>query len=254
MVHRFARFRHRGLAALTVFTAVVAAVFAPYTGPAKTAGAAPPVKALPAARPAAKPTTKPKPKARPAKTVYQVDTDDPVVFLTIDDGAVRDPSMVSVLKQGHIRPTLFLTKQYVDADPAFFRELRDRTGGAIENHTATHPNLKGRSRAAQTAQIGPVSDAYAREFGTRPTLFRAPYGNVDKNTLLAAAAAGAKYDVHWDCEIDDGRIAYAGSHHFRPGSIVLMHFRHSFHRDVAAFLAQARHDHLRPALLTDYLK
>jgi peptidoglycan/xylan/chitin deacetylase (PgdA/CDA1 family) len=253
MIHRFARFHYRGLAALTVFVATLAAVIVPQS--ARTAGVAQPRPAEPSTvRPAARPKPPKPPKAVPAKTVFSVDTKDRVVFLTIDDGAVRDPSMIALLKQAHIRPTMFLTKDYVDDDAAFFGRLRDETGGAIENHTATHPNLEGRSLAAQRAEIGPVSDFYARKFGKRPTLFRAPYGNVDKNTLKAAAAAGAKYDVHWDCEINDGHIAYAGSHHFWPGSIVLMHFRHSFHRDVAAFVAQARHDHLLPALLTDYLK
>ncbi|TDP94877.1 polysaccharide deacetylase family protein [Labedaea rhizosphaerae] len=254
MIHRSARFRYRGFAASAAFVAALAALVVPQVVPGNTPVAAGsawvPLPPAPTVRPAARP----KPKVVPAKTVFDVETKDRVVFLTIDDGAVRDPSMITVLKQAHIRPTMFLTKQYVDADAVFFGRLRDETGGAIENHTATHPNLKGMPLAAQRAEIGPVSDFYARKFGKRPTLFRAPYGNVDKNTLAAAAAAGAKYDVHWDCEINDGHIAYAGSHHFWPGSIVLMHFRHSFHRDVAAFLAQARHDHLRPALLTDYLR
>ena len=253
MIHRLARFRYRGFAALTAFVAALAALVVPQAAPGKAAAVAQPAR-TPPLPPTVRPAARPKPKLVPAKTVFDVQTKDRVVFLTIDDGAVRDPSMITVLKQAHIRPTLFLTKQYVDADAAFFGRLRDQTGGAIENHTATHPNLKGMPLAAQRAEIGPVSDFYATKFGKRPTLFRAPYGNVDKNTLLAAAAAGAKYDVHWDSEIDDGHIAYAGSHHFWPGSIVLMHFRHSFHRDVAAFLAQARRDHLRPALLTDYLR
>jgi peptidoglycan/xylan/chitin deacetylase (PgdA/CDA1 family) len=254
MIHRFARLRYREPAALTVFVAALAAVIVPQPA-VRTPGVAEPRPALPSTvRPAARPTPPKPPKVIPAKTVFSVDTKDRVVFLTIDDGAVRDPSMIAVLKQAHIRPTMFLTEDYVDDDAAFFGRLRDETGGAIENHTATHPNLKGKPLGAQRAEIVPVSDFYAKKFGKRPTLFRAPYGNTDKNTLKAAAMAGAKYDVHWDCEINDGRIAYAGSHHFWPGSIVLMHFRHSFHRDVAAFVAQARHDHLRPALLTDYLK
>lgn len=252
MIHRLARFRYRGLAALTAFVAALAALLVPQAIPSKAAAVAQPVRTPPP--PTVHPAARPKPKLTPARTVFDVKTKDRVVFLTIDDGAVRDPSMITLLKQAHVKPTMFLTKQYVEDDAAFFGRMRDETGGAIENHTATHPNLKGKPLAAQRAEIGPVSDFYAKKFGKRPTLFRAPYGNTDKNTLKAAASAGAKYDVHWDCEINDGHIAYAGSHHFWPGSIVLMHFRHSFHRDVAAFLAQARHDHLRPALLTDYLR
>lgn len=253
MIHRFARFRYRGLAALAVLVAAVTVAMFPHGGAkqVKQIESVEPVRTPPPST--MRPAARPKPTVAPARTVFDVDSKDRVVFLTIDDGAVRDPAMITLLQQAHVRPTLFLTKEYVDADPGFFRTLRDETGGAIENHTATRPNLKGRSLATQRQEIVPVSDAYAREFGKRPTLFRAPYGNSDANTLEAAAAAGAKYDVHWDSEINDGRISFAGSHHFRPGSIVLMHFRRSFHRDLAAFVTQAEHDHLKPALLTDYL-
>ncbi|MPZ85999.1 MAG: hypothetical protein GEV28_38760 [Actinophytocola sp.] len=81
--------------------------------------------------------------ARPATVIYKVETHDPVVFLT-DDGAVRDPAMIDVLRDNKFPPTMFLTR--TDADPAFFRRLRDETRGAIENDTATHPNLLGRGR------------------------------------------------------------------------------------------------------------
>jgi peptidoglycan/xylan/chitin deacetylase (PgdA/CDA1 family) len=215
---------------------------APPPKPARTTTATP---ATPAARPAP---------AAPATLIYQVETTDPVVFLTIDDGAVREPDTVAALKQHGVRPTMFLTRSYVDADPAYFRALCAETGGVVENHTATHRNLAGLPAPDQDAEIGPVSDHYASVFGTRPTLFRAPYGSGDAVTLAAAGRAGAKYDVRWGSEITAGVIAFAGPHEFRPGSIVLTHFRHGFRRDVEAFAAQARLNGLTPALLTDYLR
>jgi peptidoglycan/xylan/chitin deacetylase (PgdA/CDA1 family) len=190
----------------------------------------------------------------PATLVYKVETSDPVVFLTIDDGAVRDPALITELIRHGIPPTLFLTRTYADQDPGYFRRLRDETGGSIQNHSATHANLLGRTLAAQRAELGPVSDHYAEVFGQRPTLFRAPYGNSDATTLRAAADAGAKYVVHWGSEVRDGHLVFAGPHEFRPGSIVLMHFSQNFRADLAAFVAQAESDGLTPALLSDYLK
>jgi peptidoglycan/xylan/chitin deacetylase (PgdA/CDA1 family) len=99
-----------------------------------------------------------------------------------------------------------------------------------------------------------VSDHYTAWFGARPTLFRAPYGNSDEATLQTAGEAGTKYVVNWGSEVIDGQIKFSGPHEFRPGSIVLMHFKPSFEADVNAFVAQARANGLTPALLTDYLK
>ncbi|MBE1471895.1 polysaccharide deacetylase family protein [Kibdelosporangium phytohabitans] len=197
---------------------------------------------------------RPEPKIGPAKLLYKVETTDPVVFLTIDDGAHRDPAMAGILKRNGIKAAFFLTDRYVRQDPEFFRGLRDDTGSAIENHTATHPNLKGKSLEQQTAEIVPVSDTYEKQFGLRPTLFRAPYGNSDEATLQAAGEAGAKYVVNWGSEVRGGQVRFSGPREFRPGSIVLMHFTDNFEADVNAFMTQARANGLAPALLTDYLR
>ncbi|MGW0518755.1 polysaccharide deacetylase family protein [Crossiella sp. NPDC003009] len=200
------------------------------------------------------PASRPVPGGEPAKVVYKVDTQDRVVFLTIDDGATRRPDMIDILRRSGVKATFFLTNSYVKQDPGFYKGLRDATGSAIENHTESHPNLKGKSLEDQRAEIGPVSDTYAREFGARPTLFRPPFGNFDDTTLKAAGEAGIKWVVHWGSEISNGKVQFSGPHEFRPGSIVLMHFRTTFEQDVQAFVDQARANNLTPALLTDYLK
>jgi peptidoglycan/xylan/chitin deacetylase (PgdA/CDA1 family) len=124
----------------------------------------------------------------------------------------------------------------------------------IENHTATHTNLKGKPAADQDAEIAPVSDHYTQWFGRRPALFRPPYGNSDDTTLQVAGEAGCKYVVNWGSEVNNGKITFSGPREFRPGSIVLMHFRPAFEADVDAFVAQAKQNGLTPALLTDYLR
>ncbi|CAM3320170.1 polysaccharide deacetylase family protein [Kibdelosporangium persicum] len=198
--------------------------------------------------------SRPAPRIGPAQLVYKVETTDPVVFLTIDDGAHRDPAMAGILRRDGVKATFFLTNRYVRRDPDFFRKLRDDTGSVIQNHSESHENLAGRPLGQQEAEIVPVSDTYARQFGQRPTLFRAPYGNSDDVTLQAAGEAGAKYVVHWGSEIKGGQIRFSGPREFRPGSIVLMHFTENFEADVTAFVTQARANGLRPALLTDYLR
>lgn len=197
---------------------------------------------------------RPVPPLGPATEVRRVETQDPVVFLTIDDGGFCNPSMADILKRNGIRATFFLTERLIQSDLDCFRRLRDDTGGVIENHSATHPNLRGWSREKQFAEIGPVADRYAAEFGRRPTLFRAPYGNCDSATLQAAGDAGVKYVVRWDAELKRGTMSFAGPHQLVPGSIVLMHFGPNIDADVNGFIAQARKNGLTPALLTDYLR
>ncbi|MDA1360979.1 polysaccharide deacetylase family protein [Glycomyces luteolus] len=185
---------------------------------------------------------------------FKVDTDDPVVFLTIDDGVTRHPDTADILKEHDLKATLFLTDQYVRQDPGFFRDLRDRTGSLIENHTLDHPDLTTLPLEGQQRQIGETSDRYQREFGRRPTLLRPPYGEFNDDTLRAAEDSGVRHVVHWSAVIDEGAIEYAAGDRLTSGDIVLMHFREAFREDVERFVEEAERSGLRPALLEDYLK
>ncbi|THV37095.1 polysaccharide deacetylase family protein [Glycomyces buryatensis] len=187
------------------------------------------------------------------KVTYKVDTDDPVVFLTIDDGVTRDPDMADILEENDLKATLFLTDQYVRQDPDFFRGLRDRTGSRIENHTLDHPDLSTKSFDEQLRQIGETSDHYQQVFGHRPTLMRPPYGNFNDDTLRAAQESGVKHVVHWTAVIDQGAIQFAADDHLTSGDIVLMHFTEHFREDVERFVAEAQQSGLEPALLEGYL-
>jgi peptidoglycan/xylan/chitin deacetylase (PgdA/CDA1 family) len=258
MLERLKPFRYMAAA---VFALLIAAIFMDREPPAQPP-AQPSTQPLPDTKPAeltqpvpAPPADmRPAPKIGPATLIYKVETTDPVAFLTIDDGGYRDPAMADVLKRNGIKATMFVTEKYARQDPAFFARLRDATGSSIENHSATHANLKGKPADQQAAEIGPVSEHYAGEFGRRPRLFRPPFGNSDDITLQAAGEAGAKYVVNWGSEIKHGKVHFSGPREFRPGSIVLMHFTPNFEADVNAFVAQARLNGLTPALLTDYLK
>lgn len=192
--------------------------------------------------------------AAPGKPVYGVRTTDRVAFLTIDDGVTRDPGMSKVLHDAGVRATLFLTGQYVRADPGFFSRLARETGSVIENHTLSHPSLKGMSRDAQRREICGASDDFAKDFGRRPTLLRPPYGAQDDATVRSAADCGISHVVNWSAEIANGKTTFAAGDRLKPGDIVLAHFRHTFAADVAEFVRQIDRADLRPALLENYLR
>jgi peptidoglycan/xylan/chitin deacetylase (PgdA/CDA1 family) len=188
-----------------------------------------------------------------APVVRRIGTDKPYVFITIDDGAVKEPQAAALIARSGFRPTLFLAQKYVTGEAAYFARIRDETGADIEDHTITHPNLRGKPYAVQRKEICDNADAEAAEFGRRPTLFRPPYGNWDTDTRRAAADCGMRAVVLWSAAVNDGVVQFQEGDHLRPGDIVLMHFRKTFVQDYTAFVQRVRQDGLTAVPLPDFL-
>ena len=188
-----------------------------------------------------------------APVLTRLHTDQPVVFVTIDDGWTRDPRAARLIKDLHLPVTAFLIDAAVREEPTYFRGLQDG-GATVEDHTLTHPDLRRLSLAGQERELCGAADSFASRFGTRPTLMRPPYGSYNLATQRAAAACGLKAVVTWDVEVKYGRITFADARsHLAPGDIVLLHFRPELHSDLQVLLAQIRADKLAVGRLEDYL-
>ncbi|HVU71948.1 MAG TPA: polysaccharide deacetylase family protein [Mycobacteriales bacterium] len=203
----------------------------------------------PSPSPTHRPSTAPKP--RPATVVYRVKTTAPVYFITVDDGYIRDPRVLDLVRREHIPLTAFLIRDAAREDPGFFRQLRN-AGAALEDHTLSHPDLTKKTPAQQHAQICNDAIYEDRTFGRRPTLFRPPYGRYDDTTLKVAGSCGFRYVVMWDAVEQDGSFAAIGGS-LQPGMIVILHFTPSLYGDLQQVLALGRAAGLRPALLERYL-
>jgi len=131
----------------------------------------------------------------------RIDTSDPVVFITIDDGFDKDPRVLDVLKARHIPVTPFLTVDAVKTKPGFFTSVQRITGQSVQDHTLTHPHLSRLGLDGQTHEICGAADALQGFYGARPWLFRPPYGDYDQTTRKAAAACGMKALVLWDVSL-----------------------------------------------------
>ncbi|MEV0221162.1 polysaccharide deacetylase family protein [Streptomyces sp. NPDC050704] len=154
-----------------------------------------------------------------------VPTKDRVVFLTIDDGAEKDPAFLRMMSDLKIPYTAFLSDYLVKEDYGYFKKMRDR-GVVLNNHTLNHRYLPRLSYAAQKREICGMQDVIEKRYGTRPTLFRPPFGNYDENTLRAARACGIKAVPLWNEEVFVDRWDYREwDRALRPGDIVLSHFR-----------------------------
>lgn len=189
-----------------------------------------------------------------AAFAYEIPTTQPVAFLTIDDGAVRHPMAMDLVKAAKIPVTLFLTTNYVAGYQDYFRNIRDAGRVMIEDHTISHPELPSLGYADQRRQLCGANDLLEQWYGQRPTIFRPPYGDKNDDTLRAAWSCGLVAGFHWRETVDAGNVYYQRPDHLiHPGDIILMHFRVAFPDDFLAALQAIKNSGLTPALLEDYV-
>lgn len=189
-----------------------------------------------------------------APVLTKIETKHPVVFLTIDDGVTRTPEMVALMTEYDYPASIFLTRNFVQADPGFFKQFAAQ-GSMVENHTVSH-NINMVSQMGyqqQLAEITGMQDFAQQQFGRRPTLFRPPGGAYSTVMRQAAAAAGIKAIITWEAKSNAGHMDYQYGNALRPGDIVLMHFRPEFAADLAAFRAAQLAAGLEVVLLEDFL-
>lgn len=154
-----------------------------------------------------------------------IPTKDRVVFLTIDDGAEKDPAFLRMMSELQIPYTAFLSDYLIKEDYGYFKKMQDR-GVALNNHTLHHPYLPALSYTRQKREICGMQDVIERRYGRRPALFRPPFGNYDRDTLRAAKKCGVRYALLWDEEVFADHWEYREwDRDLHPGDIVLSHFR-----------------------------
>jgi peptidoglycan/xylan/chitin deacetylase (PgdA/CDA1 family) len=189
----------------------------------------------------------------PAAQVNQVSVGDRrVAFVTIDDGWLKDPDIVTILRAAHIPFTMFLTTNAIASDTAYFETL-EGVGGVIEDHTISHPMLNQQTYEQQRREICDNRAYLADRYGRAPTIMRAPYGLANANTLAAAASCGIRANVFWTEYAVTGSVEYQRPGGIHPGDMVLMHFDKYLKANLLSTLQAFQRDGITPALLEDYL-
>ncbi|MFI8827405.1 polysaccharide deacetylase family protein [Streptomyces sp. NPDC053431] len=179
--------------------------------------------APPPAPPAKKPVTRAA--GQPVPVVSDIATDEKIVFITIDDGAEKDPEFLAMMRDLKVPVTMFLTDSAIRADYRYFDPLVAQ-GHGVANHTLTHPNLRTLSADAQRREICGQQDRLTAEYGKRPRLFRPPYGNWNEATRAAAGQCGLDAIVLWRESMQIQNMQYQrGDRKLHPGDIILAHFR-----------------------------
>jgi len=152
---------------------------------------------------------------------------DKVVFITVDDGLVKDPRYIQMVKDFRIPVTVELANLFISDDYAYFEKLYETGFVSIQNHTVDHPlDMPGLSAAQQLQEIAGQQEILHKEYGVTPYLFRPPGGTYDETTIQMAGQAGLKGVMLWKETMQITDMEYqTAAHRLNPGDIILSHFR-----------------------------
>ncbi len=152
---------------------------------------------------------------------------DKVVFITIDDGLVKDPGFIQMVKDFQVPITIDLANLFISDDYAYFEKLYETGYVSIQNHTINHPlNMPSLSAEQQLHEISGQQEILQREYGVKPYIFRSPGGNYDETTIASVSQAGLKGVMMWKEAMEISDMEYQTSvHRLHPGDIILTHFR-----------------------------
>ncbi len=156
-------------------------------------------------------------------------TDSKTCTLTFDDGPhpLYTPQLVSTLNRLHVPATFFVIGKQVDRFP-YLVQLEADHGFEIGNHSYSHVTLTKLHRHDLLTEFKACDLAIENAGGTHPHYCRPPGGDVNWETVRAAATYGMKV-VLWsddpgDYAINNPRvIANSVIKHIRDGAIILLH-------------------------------
>jgi peptidoglycan/xylan/chitin deacetylase (PgdA/CDA1 family) len=187
----------------------------------------------------------------PATLLYRIDTKDPVVFITIDDGKDRPADAEAVLNRLKWPITSFLVPKLVHTHAQWFAQLSSVND--IGSHTAQHIALKGLSFKKQKDEICRGEGRMLGKFGKTTGYFRPPYGLWDPTTLKAAAACGITHVFLWRVSLN-GRTITTWGGNIRAGDIIIIHYVGSLAQSLRRLERELKRLKLTPARLSDYVK
>jgi peptidoglycan/xylan/chitin deacetylase (PgdA/CDA1 family) len=129
------------------------------------------------------------------------------VAFTFDDGpGPNTPAIVRALEELNLKATFFVNGNKLDGSPANQQTMRDElTGGfSVQNHTYDHASFTGASTGTQAlteaqvkAELEDAATAIVNAGGSKPTLYRPPYGDVNAYYDLIAQNLGYRVVMPW---------------------------------------------------------
>lgn len=149
------------------------------------------------------------------------------VGITFDDGPTSNTgTLINLLKQNSLTPvTWFNWGQRVSGNPSLIPQ--ELTVGEVQNHSNTHPHMSGYSSQQVINELSAANSAIQNAGAPKPTLYRAPYGELN-NTIRSAAQSLGLFAMTWDVDSGDWNGAstaaiVAANNQLQNGQVILMH-------------------------------
>lgn len=124
----------------------------------------------------------------------------PLIALTFDDGPSPQltPRVLDVLKANNVKATFFLQGSEVVKYPDLVRRIKNE-GHVIGNHSWSHPDFATISAGQADTEITRTNDAIQAITGTKPILFRYPFGNESEagNAVIRREGMWGGILWHW---------------------------------------------------------
>lgn len=118
------------------------------------------------------------------------------VALTFDDGPCATKTRRTVDLLGDTPATFFVIGGQVRRTPSEAKYAAS-FGHSIQNHTMDHRRLRQLDSEGISDQLSMAADWIEEIVGTRPTLYRPPYGSTDQRVRAATSALGWS-EVMWN--------------------------------------------------------
>ena len=132
--------------------------------------------------------------------VYCVQTEKPQVALSFDAawGNEDTQQLIDILNQYQVKATFFVVGDWVDRYPESVKALSD-AGMEVMNHSDDHAHFSQLSEQQIVDNVNACADKIEAVTGTRPTLFRCPYGEYDDHVVSTINGMGIQV-IQWDVE------------------------------------------------------
>lgn len=112
-------------------------------------------------------------------------------------------AVLRVLRKEKVHATFFVVGANVKEYPEVIKQMA-ADGHAIGNHSWNHPMFWHLKRSTINKQLGHTDALVKRLTGKRPTVVRAPFGQIDLDVRKVAKARGQAL-IQWDLDPMDWR-------------------------------------------------
>lgn len=132
--------------------------------------------------------------------IYCVQRDQKMVAISFDAawGNEDTQMLIDILNEHNVKATFFLVGDWVDRYPESVKALSD-AGMEVMNHSNDHAHFSKLSEQEIVNNVNACCDKIEAITGTRPTLFRCPYGEYDDHVVSTINGMGIQV-IQWDVD------------------------------------------------------